>query len=327
MITLLLLAALQDPALLEKVSRSVVAIVVSRSEDPDGEGVGSTASQKAVNSRPEGPVSGVIYAPGGLILTSYFNVSGTILPDGIRVTLHDGRQVKATLLGWHQGRDIALLEVPVEDLPVLPKADPTALAQGTFVALVVRAPDPRRPTFNRGILSALHRMKDAAVQTDAEMNFGNAGGALVTLKGELVGVACHIRPGTPWGQSSGVGFACKTEEIDRLLDRLKKGERIEAEKTPFLGIQPGEGHPDIAGTEVAEVVPGSPAAAAGLKAGDVIVAIDDAPVTDLQSLKAILDRKAIGDTVTVKVRRPDKKKKGEAKALELKVTLEGRREE
>ena len=199
----------------KQVAPSVVSIMVSRSSDPDGEGgAGSTAAQLDYVRRPEGPCSGVIYGSEGLILTSYFNISGEIRPGGLRVTLHDGREVEAKLLGWHQGRDIALLEIPVRDLPILPKADPKTLAQGMYLVLIGRAPDPLQPTINLGILSALNRVKNSALQTDAEMNYGNVGGPLVTIEGKLVGVACHIRPGKVWGQSSGVGFACKTAEID-----------------------------------------------------------------------------------------------------------------
>ena len=287
-------------------------------------GAGSTASQRDYVRRPKGPCSGVIYAPEGLILTSYFNISGEIRPGGLHVTLPDGREVAAKVLGWHQGRDIALLEVAARDLPALPKADPKALAQGMFVALVGRAPDRTRPTLNLGILSALNRVENSAIQTDAEMNYGNSGGALVTLKGELVGVACHVRPDKVWGQSSGVGFACKTAEIDRLLDRLRKGERIEAEPKPFLGIRVGEGNPDVEGTQVAEVIPESPAAAAGVKKDDVIVGLDGRKVTDFESLRAILHEKHIGEKVLLSVKRP--KGKGLVDR-EFRVTLGGRPEE
>lgn len=312
-------------ALRERVAPSVVSIEITRSSDPEGEGgVGRTASQREYMRRPEGPCTGVIYSADGLILTSQFNVSGEIRPGGLRVRLHDGRELEARLLGWHQGRDIALLQVEAKGLPVLPKADVSTLAPGRFLALVGRAPDPVRPTINLGILSALNRVENSAVQTDAEMNYGNAGGALVTLRGALVGVACHVRPGKVWGQSSGVGFACKTAEIDRLLDRLRKGERIEAEPRPFLGIRPGEGNPDVEGTQVGEVIAGSPAEKAGLKKDDVIVAVDDRPVTDFESLRAILMERHIGEKVTVKVRRP----KGKALAdRAFAVTLGGRPEE
>ena len=121
-----------------------------------------------------------------------------------------------------------------------------------------------------------------------------------------------------------VGFACKTAEIDRLLDRLRKGERIEAEPKPFLGIRVGEGNPDVEGTQVAEVIPKSPAAAAGVKKDDVIVSLDGRKVTDFESLRAILHEKHIGEKVLLSIKRP--KGKGLVDR-EFRVTLGGRPEE
>jgi S1-C subfamily serine protease len=308
----------------ETVSKSVVAIEIERESDPDGiTGSGSVAQHRDYYNRPKGPVSGVIYGSDGFILTSRFNVSGTIRKNGVKVTLWDGRQVPGELLGNDEQRDIALLKIDGKDLPVLPRADYGALSQGTIVALLGRSPDKSHPTLNVGILSAMNRMKKTAVQTDAEMNYGNAGGALVTLKGELIGVACNIKPDTVWGQSGGVGFVCKTAEIDALLERLKKGEKIEAEKLPFLGIRPGEGNPDVEGIQVADVVKDSPAEKAGIKKDDVLVELAGLKLTDFESLKEALETKKIGDEVVVKVMR--KAKKGyEEKSFTLK--LEGKAE-
>jgi len=166
-------------------------------------------------------------------------------------------------------------------------------------------------------------MTRTAVQTDAEMNYGNAGGALVTLKGELIGVACNIKPDTVWGQSGGVGFACKAAEIDALLPRLKKGERIEAPKQPFLGIRAGEGNPDIEGIQVVDVMKDSPAEKAGIKKEDVLVEMAGVKITDSESLKEALEPHQIGEEVVLKVMR--KAKEGwQEKTFKLK--LEGRAE-
>jgi S1-C subfamily serine protease len=192
------------------------------------------------------------------------------------------------------------------------------------VALLGRSPDPAHPTVNVGILSALSRMNKTAVQTDAEMNYGNAGGALVTLKGELIGVACNIKPDTVWGQSGGVGFACKVAEIDALLERLKKGERIEAEKRPFLGIRGGEGNPDVEGIQIVDVMKDSPAEKAGIKKEDVLVELGGAKITDGESLKEALEPHKIGEEIPLKVMR--KAKEGwQEKSFKLK--LEGKAEQ
>jgi len=326
----LMAAAGDDPfapilaKLRETAAKSVVAIDVERDSDPDGiTGSGAVSQHRDYYNRPKGPTSGVIYEADGIILTSRFNVSGGIRKNGIRVTLWDGRQVPGELLGTDEQRDIALVKIDAKDLPVLPHADASAVGQGTFVALLGRSPDRSNSTVNLGILSATSRMSKTAVQTDAEMNYGNAGGALVTLKGELVGVACNIKPDTVWGQSGGVVFACKTAEIDKLLPRLKKGERIEAEKSPFLGIRAGEGNPDVEGIQVADVMKDSPAEKAGIKKEDVLVELGGMKITDSESLKEALEPRKIGEEVELKVMR--KGKDGwQEKAFKLK--LEGRAE-
>ena len=311
----------------EQVARSVVAIDVQRTADPDGQFSRGQFSEHAdYYNRPKGPTSGVIYEADGLILTSYFNVSGEIRKEGIKVTLANGKEYVAELLGFDEQRDVALLKIAEKDLPVLPKADPNAVGQGTFVAVVGRSPDKAIPTINLGIVSAVNRMNKAAVQTDAEMNYGNAGGALVTMKGELVGVGCNVKPRNVWGQSGGIGFACKTAEIDKVLPRLKNREKIAAENRPYLGIQPGEGNPDVEGVQIAEVVSGSPADKAGIKKDDVIVEFGGKKITDFESLREQLGERKIGETVTVKVKRLKDKDKKEYDEKEFKVKLEGRPE-
>lgn len=308
----------------ETAAKSVVAIEAEREADPDGiTGSGAVAQHRDYYNRPKGPTSGVIYEADGFIVTSRFNVSGTIRKNGLKVTLWDGRQLVGAFVGSDEQRDIALVKIDARDLPVLPRADAAATGQGTFVALLGRSPDKGHPTVNAGILSATSRMQKTAVQTDAEMNYGNAGGALVTLKGELIGVACNIKPDTVWGQSGGVGFACKTAEIDRLLERMKKGEHIAAEKRPFLGIRAGEGNPEVEGIQIVDVVKDSPAEKAGIKKEDVLVELGGVKITDSESLKEALEPRKIGEEVELKVMR--RAKEGwQEKAFKLK--LEGRAE-
>ena len=121
----------------------------------------------------------------------------------------------------------------------------------------------------------------------------------------------------------GVGFACKTAEIDGLMERLKKGERIEAPKLPFLGIRPGEGNPDVEGIQIAEVMKDSPAEKAGLKKEDVLIELAGVKITDFESRKEALEPHKIGEDVTLKVIR--KAKEGwQEKSFTLK--LEGKAE-
>jgi serine protease Do len=310
----------------QRVGKSVVALEVARDSDPQGTGrAGAVAAHRDYLNRPAGPCSGVIYEPDGFIVTSYFNVSGVLKKNGIKVTLHDGTEHRGELLGFDERRDIALVKIDAAGLPALPRAAPEEIVQGAFAAALGRAPDPAAPTINVGIVSAVNRMKNAAVQTDAEMNYGNTGGALVTLKGALIGVCCNIKPDAHWGQSGGIGFACKASEIDKLLPRLKKGEKIDPELRPHLGIRVGEGNPEVQGVHVAQVEKDGPAEKAGMKDGDVIVELDGRKIEDFEELREALLAKKVGDEVTLKVKRPRGPKEFEDKALKAK--LDGRPDE
>ncbi len=284
----------------EQSARSVVAIEVERTSDPQGKtGSGSHGSHNDYYNRPKGPTSGTVIDSDGYILTTWFNVSGKI--QSIQVTGWDGKPSEATLVGYDQIHDIALLKIERTDLSPLPPA--SHYRQGDFVFIVGRSPSPLRPTVNIGIISATDRWKKSAVQTDAELNYGNVGGPLITLQGELVGVTCHIRPREPWGQSSGVGFATKISTIQKLLPRLKAGEKILQKERAFLGIQPGEGEPDVVVVQVGQILPGSPAEQAKMLPGDVITSLDKEKVETWDDLLSLLEKRKPGKAIQVKVQR------------------------
>jgi serine protease Do len=309
---LLLLAAVQDPAetakelraIRETVSPSVVAIEVIRSADPEGgKGAGQAGAHEDYYNRPAGPTTATVLSADGFLLTSSFNVSGDLIK--IMVVTHDGRRHEAKRLGWDGRLDIALLKIDAKDLRPLPRAKLEDAKQGDFVCVVGRAPDPANPTINLGILSALGRQAGTAVQTDAEVNYGSAGGPLVNLRGELVGIVCHVRPRADWGQSGGVGFATKMAEIDKVLEELKKG-RGEISKVArglWIGIMPAEPREGIEGVIVDQIMPNSPAEEAGLDAGDVIGELDGAPVKKLEDFKEALAKKAAGVERELTIRR------------------------
>ncbi len=299
----------------QKTERSVVAIDVVRTSDPQGKtGSGSHGSHRDYYNRPSGPTSGTVIDKEGYILTSWFNVSGKI--QQIRVTAWDGTVSEAKLLGYDQTRDIALLQVPRKDLPTLPPAD--TCRQGDFAVILGRSPDRLRTTVNVGIISATKRWKGSAIQTDAELNYGNVGGPLLNLRGELIGVTCHIRPREPWGQSSGVGFATSTSKILESLPDLKAGKKIKLKERAFLGIQAGEGEPAVSGIQIGQVLPGSPAEQAKLLPGDVITEADGKKIETWDQLLSLLEKKKPRDTVKFKAQR---KEKGEWKEKSFDIRL------
>ena len=304
-------------AIRDKVSPSVVAIEVVRKADPEGRtGGGQAGTDVDYYNRPSGPATGTIFSADGYILTCAFNVSGDV--QRVTVLMADGRRHEAKLLGRDAKLDVALLKIDAKDLPTLARAKLEDARQGDFVCVVGRAPDPAAPTVNLGILSALGRQAGTAVQTDAEVNYGNVGGPLVNLQGELVGVVAHVRPRAPWGQSGGVAFATKLAEIDKVLEELKKGtqEIAKAVKGPWIGIIEGGAREGVEGVVVEQILPNSPAEEAGLDYGDVILAIDGKPVKNSDGLRTELAKKPAGVERDIVILRKSRNVKLKIKPIE-----------
>jgi len=258
--------------------------------------------------------SGVVVSPQGHILTSYQNVRGNLRRVSVRQP--DGGSLAATLVGFDQKKDLALLQA---DLPraVVPPTVSAPPKIGDWVVAIGRVPDPARPTATVGIVSARKRLRGSAVQFDAKLNYGNAGGALVDLSGRMVGVTCNIRERAQWGQNSGVGFAVTWDAIEEVLPRLKGGMRAAVPPTPYIGVRPAAGALDVEGAPIDEVIPGSPAAQAGLQDGDLVVRVDDQPIRRWEELVEAVRKKKAGDWIRVIVDRL-----GEKKTFRIQVGLQ-----
>lgn len=294
------------PQLLKAVADSTVALVIDRLSDPyaDPEGAASR-SHRYYYTRPKGPCTGTVVTPDGYIATSYFNVCGVLKK--ITVILPDRTEVEGKLIGYDKGKDIALVKVEADGLKTL-KICKTSVEQGDIAFLVGRAPDPKNPTICWGIVSATKRFEESCIQIDSEMNYGSSGGAVVNAKGEFLGIANHILPKSPWGQSGGVGFALKISEFDKMFDKLKKGSKVEKEAGVYMGVLTTDSK-DPAGAEVTEVFSGSPAEDAGINVGDVIVEMGGEKIAKAAEVKKFIAKKKAGDTIKVKVKRkPDPKK-------------------
>jgi serine protease Do len=247
--------------------------------------------------------SGVVADPDGHVLTSYSNVEGEVKK--IVVTLSTGAQHDAQLVGFDAPLDVALLKISARDLPTPKISELKRLRLGEPVCVIGRNPDGRQPSISTGVVSALDRFAGRMVQTDADTNFSNAGGALVDERGRLIGIVCkvHTRYAATYGQNSGVGFASTWDKIAEAMPDLKSGQKVSVEKRPFLGISYDNTSGDSDGVTVSQVHPNTAADRGGIKEGDVITEFAGTRIKNSNDLvKEIVKRKA-GEGIKVKVLR------------------------
>ena len=243
--------------------------------------------------------SGVIVdAKAGYVITNAHVVKDA---KEILITLRDNRRLPAKLVGSDPGIDVAVVKVDAKNLVDIKFGDSDALQVGDFV-VAIGNPFGIGQTATSGIVSALGRSGlsvegyEHFIQTDASINPGNSGGALVNLKGELIGINTAIL-----GPANvGIGFAVPSVLARAVMDQLIRFGEV---KRGRLGIamQPVVGGGD--GAYIAEVEPNSPAATAGLRKGDVVVALNGHPVRAPAELRARLAVVPVGDTVDLKVQR------------------------
>lgn len=265
----------------------------------------------APRDRVEGSLgSGVIVRPDGIIVTNNHVVEGG---QEITVALADRREFPARVLLADPRTDLAVLKVDVgaDRLPTLAINDDADLQVGDLV-LAIGDPFGVGQTVTNGIISALNRTADdggsAYIQTDAAINPGNSGGALVDMNGELIGINSFILSRS--GTSSGVGFAVPAAVVRRTVDTAVGGGRTVVR--PWLGARLQSVTPEIArsvglatpsGALVADVWPGGPADRAGVRQGDVIVAVDGQPAVDAGGVNYAFGNHRMGETVSLGLRR------------------------
>ncbi|MFQ5785811.1 MAG: DegQ family serine endoprotease [Alphaproteobacteria bacterium] len=258
--------------------------------------------------------SGVIVdAAEGYIITNNHVVENA---DEITVTLRDKRQLKAKRIGVDPEADVAVIQVKSDNLTAVPLGDSDKLKVGDFV-IAVGNPFGLGQTVTSGIVSALGRSGlgiegyEDFIQTDASINPGNSGGALVNLRGELIGINTAIVG--PGGGNVGIGFAIPINMARAIMDQLIRHGEV---RRGLLGVQIQDLTPDIAaalgtdatsGAVVAKVEPGTAAEKAGIKAGDVITAINGEAVSDAADLRNKVGLARVGDTVKLTVLRENKK--------------------
>lgn len=261
--------------------------------------------------------SGFIISPDGYVVTNNHVVApgarGATV-DSITVTLPDRTEYEAKLVGTDPRSDLAVLKITSsKPLPFVRFGDSTKARVGDWV-IAIGNPFGIGSTVTAGIISALHRNTGGAerfIQTDASINQGNSGGPMFDMNGYVIGINSQIL--SPTGGNVGIGFAIPAEQAISIIETLRKGEAV---RRGYLGIQISQLSEDMAdslglpknrGEFVQGVEPGKGADKAGIKAGDVIIKVNDREVTPDETLSFIVSGLPVGTTVPIELVRGGKR--------------------
>ena len=263
--------------------------------------------------------SGVIVDPQhGLIITNAHVVS---MAKNITVTLNDGRHFQAIKIGEDDDTDIAVLQIPGKNLVGIPYGDSNKVQIGDFVA-AIGSPLGLRQSVTSGIVSALHRSDlglegfENFIQTDAPINMGNSGGALVNMQGELIGINTALLSSS--GGNIGIGFAIPSDMARSIAQQIVRFGKVQR---GLMGIMVQTLTPDLAdsfnvnhtkGAIVTSVIPYSPAAKTGMKIGDIVLEINGKQVTSSDDVQNIIGLLRVGSKVNLVVMRDGKKYSAQA---------------
>lgn len=278
--------------------------------------------QREIQSRPQvGYGSGVILTEDGYIVTNYHVIEGA---DQIDVTLNDNRTFQATVVGTDPNTDLALIKIEGDEFPFIPMGNSDDLKLGEWV-LAVGNPFNLTSTVTAGVVSAKARKIgvyssresiESFIQTDAAINMGNSGGALVNVRGELIGINAALE--SPTGTYAGYGFAIPTTIVSKVVADLKEYGTVQR---ALLGIMGGDvsamlqleenknkDFGTLEGVYVTDVTDSGGALSAGIESGDIIVAINGKKVKTMTELQEVIAQHRPGDKIKVSILR-DKKSK------------------
>ena len=282
------------------------------------QGNGGKQKRSVRTPKQQGSGSGVIISADGYIVTNNHVVADA---DELTVTLNDNKEYSARIIGTDKTTDLALIKIEGKNLPAITIANSENIKVGEWV-LAVGNPFNLTNTVTAGIVSAKGRSLyrngvESFIQTDAAINPGNSGGALVNTRGELIGINAMLYSQT--GSFSGYGFAIPTSIMNKVVDDLKTYGTVQravvgiqgSDVKNYVDGQKEQGKDIDLGTMegiyVAKVTEESAAEEAGLKEGDVIIAIDGKEMNKMADMQEYLAKKRPGDKVTVTYLR-DKKK-------------------
>lgn len=253
--------------------------------------------------------SGVIVSPQGYILTNYHVVEGA---DEIQVVLPDGRKAAGKLVGTDPETDLAVVRIELDKLPVVALGQVEQAKVGDVV-LAIGNPFGVGQTVTMGIISALGRNNlhinhfENFIQTDAAINFGNSGGALIDTQGNLLGINSAIYSQT--GGSVGIGFAIPVSTARSVLDAIIKDGHV---VRGWIGVESQEITPEMAhsfglqrdtGAIIAGVVRNGPADKAGMRPGDILLSVDGKPVKDTNEMLNLIAQLSPGGQSTMRILR------------------------
>jgi len=255
--------------------------------------------------------SGVIVAAEGYILTNHHVIESA---DEIEVALADGRKASAHIVGTDPETDLAVLKVGLTELPAIAFGNPNQLGVGDIV-LAIGNPFGVGQTVTMGIVSAKGRSHlgistfENFIQTDAAINPGNSGGALVDANGDLVGINSAIYSRT--GGSLGIGFAIPSDLARQVMEQIVLTGSV---TRGWIGVEVQDISPELAesfnlpttnGTLIAGVQPGGPAERAGIRRGDILMAVESQVVTDSTRMLNLIAALKPGEQATLKILRDD----------------------
>jgi serine protease Do len=288
-------------------------------QGPGHRGQGRPGPAQGQRQIEHGIGSGVIISSNGYIVTNNHVVDGAM---EVRVTMHDRRTFAAKVIGTDKLTDLAVIKVDAKDLPTIGWGDSTKLVSGQSVLAFGSPFGYFRDSVTRGIVSATNRSNPYTddprkpggfIQTDAAINPGNSGGPLVNAHGELIGINTFLISNT--GAFAGAGFAIPTQTVHPVVESLIKNGVVHH---GYLGVGLNDVTPDNAkffnltgntGALIASVTPDSPASRAGLKAGDVVTAVNGRTVETGSDLQVAVSEVAPGTRIQLDVDRNGKPEK------------------